>query len=121
MNAETVNDALCKLAYLIDNAQGLAKALYELTLCDELMNTEDMDTHNIERKLKVWELLRLHDASSSLVCVLSDTLKSIEKEIVRIDEATTEKPDGIPGKKNTTTETCADSRKSLLVGGVQHE
>lgn len=112
MNAETVNDALCNLAYLIENAQGLAKALFELTLCDDFMNPEDMDTHNTERMLKVWDLLRLHDTSSSLVRVLSDTLKSIEKEIERIDEATTEKPDGIPNTETTPLKNCANARKS---------
>lgn len=96
MNAETVNDALCNLLYLSDNAQGIVAALYELTLCDDLMNPEDMNTHDTERMVKVFDLLRLHDASSRLVCVLTDTLKSIDKEIVRIDEATTEKPDAMP-------------------------
>lgn len=119
MNAETVNDALCNLAYLIDNAQGLAKALFELTLCDDLMNPEDMNTHNTERMLKVWELLRLHNASSRLVCVLSDTLNSIEKEIVRIDEATIEKPDGIPDTETAAPKTCAEQQKKGKSGGAQ--
>ena len=112
MNAEKVNDALSNLAYLNDNAQGLAKSLYELTLCDDLMEPEDMNSRDFERASKVWELLRLHNASSRLVCILSDTLDSIGKELERLDAATVEKPDGIPGKKNTTPETCADSRKS---------
>lgn len=112
MNAEKINDALCDLAYLNDNAKGLAKSLYELGLCDDLMEPEDMSSHDEKRILKVYELLRLHNTSSRLVCVLSDTLDSIQEAIERLDAATFEKPDGIQGTETTPPKNCANARKS---------
>lgn len=111
MNAEKINDALCDLAYLSDNAQGLAKSLYELGLCDDLMSPEDAYSRDEKRVLKVYELLRLHDTSSRLVCVLSDTLDSIREAIERLDAATTEKPDGIPSTETTAPKNCANAQK----------
>ncbi len=104
MNAEKIIAALCDLSYLNDNAQGLAKSLYELGLCDDLMNPEDAHSRDEKRMLKVYELLRLHNTSSRLVCVLSDTLDSIREAIERLDAATVEKPDGIPGTETTPPE-----------------
>lgn len=118
MNVEKVQDIICDLWYLIENAQGITAALYELTLCDELMNTEDMNTHNTERMLKVWELLRLHDASSSLVCVLRDTLQSIHKAIEAIDAAAVEKPDGIQTAQSQRPNCSGNSGQSVPTEGA---
>ncbi len=112
MNAEKVQDIICDLLYLSDNAQGIVTALYELALCDDLMEPEDMSSHDEKRMLKAYELLRLHNTSSRLVCVLRDTLQSIHKAIEAIDAATVEKPDGIPGTETTPPKNCANARKS---------
>jgi hypothetical protein len=109
MNAEKVQDIICDLWYLSDNAQGITAALYEMALCDDLMEPEDMSSHDEKRMLKAYELLRLHNTSSRLVCVLRDTLQSIHKAIEAIDAATVEKPDGIQTAQSQRTNCSGNS------------
>lgn len=84
---ETVNDALFNLSYLISNALGLARAVCELTLSDCLISSNDIAEGSTEKLLKVLDLLRLHNTSSSLLFVLCDILESIETEVDRVEEA----------------------------------
>lgn len=120
MNAEKVNDSLCALFYEIDNAQGLAKSIFELALADDLMHPEDSNSDaSTDRKLKVWELLRLHNTSSRLVCVMIDTLASIEKHLIDLEKGVTESLDGIQAEKRTPPETCAEPQKKGKSGGAQ--
>lgn len=81
---EIMNDVQCNITYMTDNAQGVVKALYELAQCDDLIGTADMDG-DYESKSKVYDLLRTHDTCARLVCVLSNTLDSIMKELDRLD------------------------------------
>ena len=83
---EIMNDVQCNITYMTDNAQSVVKALYDLSLCDNIMNQEDMNrSSGTDRNLKVMELLRTHDTCARLVCILSDVLDSIMKEIDRLD------------------------------------
>ena len=81
---EIMNDVQSNITYMTDNAQGVVKALYELAQCDDLISTADMDA-STDRKLKAYDLLRTHDTCAHLVCVLSDTLDCIMKELDRLD------------------------------------
>lgn len=91
---EIMNDVQCNITYMTDNAQGVVKALYELAQCDDLIGTANMDG-DYESKSKVHELLRTHDTCARLVCVLSDTLDGIMKELDRLDDL--EIQTGTPG------------------------
>lgn len=83
---EIINDVQCKITYMTDNAQGVVKALYELAQCDDTISEDDLNSSIYERKAKAYDLLRTHDTCACLVCVLSDTLKSIQKELDRLDD-----------------------------------
>lgn len=74
-----------KITYMVENAQGLCNALYELALCDENISTECLDSKIYEKKASAYELLRTHNTCASLICVLSNTLDSIVKELDRLD------------------------------------
>ena len=83
---DILTDVQCNITYMTNNAQGVVKALYDLSLCDYIMNQEDMNrSSGTDRNLKVMDLLRTHDTCARLVCVLSDTLDSIMKELDRLD------------------------------------
>ena len=86
---EIMNDVQCNITYMTENAQGVVKALYELAQCDDLIGTDDMESSIYERKAKAFDLLRTHDTCARLVCVLSDTLESIIKELERLDRIQT--------------------------------
>ena len=100
---EIINDVQCNITYMTDNAQGIAKALYELAQCDDLIGTADMDG-DYERKSKVRELLRTHDTCARLVCVLSDTLDGIMKELDRLDGIQLTEP--APAAEPTEAQLC---------------
>lgn len=74
-----------KITYMVENAQGLCNALYELALCDENISTECLNSKIYEKKVSAYELLRTHNTCASLICVLSDTLDNIMKELDRLD------------------------------------
>lgn len=96
---EIVNNVQCNITYMTDNAQGIAKALYDLSLCDDLLSTDDENSGDIKRRLKVRELLRTHNTCARLVCVLSDTLESITKELDVLDGIQLTNPEPEKGKK----------------------
>ena len=73
-----------KITYMVENAQGLCNALYELALCDENISTECLDSKIYEKKVSAYELLRTHNTCASLICVLSDMLDNIMKELDRL-------------------------------------
>ncbi len=70
---------------MVENAQGLCNALHELALCDENISTECLNSKIYEKKVSAYELLRTHKTCASLICVLSDTLDNIMKELDRLD------------------------------------
>lgn len=74
-----------KITYMVENAQGLCNALYELALCDENISTECLNSKIYEKKASAYELLRIHNTCASLICVLSNTLDSIMKELDLLD------------------------------------
>lgn len=92
---DILTDVQCNITYMTDNAQGVVKALYDLAQCDDLIGTDDLNSSIYERKAKAYDLLRTHDTCSRLVCVLSDTLDGIMKELDRLDEI--EIQTGTPG------------------------
>ena len=111
---EILNDVQCNITYMTDNAQGIAKALYDLSLCDDLLSTDDENSGDITRRLKVRELLRTHNTCARLVCILSDTLDGIMKELDRLDMI--QIPETEPAPKNCkefTAEQFDDLKKSI--------
>lgn len=139
MNARKITDVTADLVYLVDNAQGICKALYEVGSFDDLVDPDDMDNSKLERFMKAYEVLRMHNTCGRLVCSLSDILDSIAASVGEIDEATVEKPagiqdtemlctaicpqrmkpDGIQTEKRTPPETCAEPQKKGKSGGAQ--
>ena len=109
---------LCTLTDLNGKARSLAKAAAELMQADEIFSTSDLHTNDQQKQLRLWDLLRLHDTCGSLLFSLIDIFDRVDGQLDAegaertAASATTEKPDGIPCKKNTTPETRADSRKS---------
>ncbi len=102
---EILTDVQCNITYMTDNAQGVVKALYDLSLCDDIINQEDMNrSSGTESNLKVMELLRTHDTCARLVCILSDVLDSIMKEIDRLDGIHLTEP--APAAEPTEAQLC---------------
>ena len=87
---EIMNAVQCNLTYMTENAQGVAKALYELGMFEEVMEPDDMDG-TTEKKLNVYDVLRTHNTCARLICILSDTLDAMAKEIDRLDMALIQK------------------------------
>lgn len=102
---DILTDVQCNITYMTDNAQGVVKALYDLSLCDDIMNQEDMNrSSGTDRNLKVMELLRTHDTCARLVCILSDVLDSIMKELDRLDGIQLTEP--APAAEPTEAQLC---------------
>lgn len=101
---EILTDVQCNITYMTDNAQGVVKALYDLSLCDDIINQEDLNSSIYERKAKAYDLLRTHDTCARLVCVLSDTLESIMKELDRLDGIQLAEP--APAAEPTEAQLC---------------